>query len=171
MAEQHMTRQRLEAILAAYGGNPERWPSAERGAALALIESGEAGSHNSDEVDLDAVLANAERPVASNMLKANLLEAAAIAVSSEDPQSSAIRRRERNIIVPGFARMFESFVVLKPLSLGAAMVPVLALGIWIGAAVTSEPIGEDELFAAFGEDFDLWTESDMPPDTETTGEI
>lgn len=171
MAGQHMTRQRLEAILAAYGSSPERWPIAERDAALALMESGEAGTHKSDEAGLDAVLASAERPVASNMLKANLLEAAAIVISSEDRQLRAVRRSERNWLVSGLARMFESFVVLKPLSLGAAMVPVLALGIWIGAVVTSEPMGEDELFAAFGEDYGLWTESDLQSDTETTGEI
>jgi hypothetical protein len=166
-----MTRQRLEAILAAYGGNPERWPGAERGAALALIESGEARLSVGDEADLDVVLASAERPVASNMLKANLLEAAAMALSSEDLRSRAVRRPQRSWLVSGLTRMFEGFLVLKPLSLGAAMVPVLVLGIWIGAILTSEPIGEDELFAAFGEDYDLWTQSDTQPATETTGEI
>ena len=96
MAGQHMTRQRLEAILAAYGSNPERWPIAERAAAVALMKSGEAGSQKSKEADLDAVLASAEQPVVSNMLKANLLEAAARVISSEGPQLSAVGRPERN---------------------------------------------------------------------------
>lgn len=166
MAGRQITKERLEAIIASYGSDPERWPEAERHGALALLESGEAVAALHDAARLDALLDGAERPQPSNMLKANLLEGAANSLASQS--------------VPGPARqsgwawraggVLDAFANLKPLALGSMMAPVLALGIWIGASLTSEPMGEDELFAAFGEDYELWMDNDPSLSTDEFGE-
>jgi hypothetical protein len=46
-----MTPERLAQILAAYGARPERWPEAERAAALALLRSDEAAGGTGEALD------------------------------------------------------------------------------------------------------------------------
>lgn len=166
MAGRHVTTERLEAIFASYGSDPERWPEAERSGALALLEGGEGGATLRDAARLDALLERATRPQPSNMLKANLLEAAAKSLTSQ----SALTQVNQPGWALRLAGMIDAFAGLRPLALGSMMTPVLALGIWIGASVASQPVGEDELFAAFGEDYELWTEFEPSLSIEETGE-
>ena len=171
MDEEQISNQRVEAIIAAYGGDPERWPEAERAGALELLErSGERQDRLQGEAELDALLGGPGRPQPTNMLKAKLLEDASIAVV----QGSSHKSRVAPPASPGwFGRLadmvFES-VSLEPLALGGLMVPVLALGIWLGASLTSESLDDEDLLAAFGEDYELWTDSDLPDPSDITGE-
>lgn len=166
MAGRQVTRQRLEAIIASYGSDPERWPETERSGALALLKGREDDATLRDAARLDALLERAGQPQPSNMLKANLLEAA---VNSLTPQSGPTLGSQ-----PGWAWRFtgviDALAGLRPLALGSMMALVLALGIWIGASLTSQPLEEDELFAAFGEDYELWTELEPLLSIEETGE-
>lgn len=60
-----MTLDRLQTILDAYGGNPERWPAAEREAALALLaSSAEARRMVNAAAPLDRALAGLANPAA-----------------------------------------------------------------------------------------------------------
>ena len=171
MAEERISNQRVEAIIAAYGADPERWPEAERAGALARLErSGERRDQLQGEAELDALLGGLGRPQPSNMLKAKLLEDASVAVV----QGASHKSRVAPSASPGwlgrFADMVFETVSLKPLALGGLMVPVLALGIWLGASLTSEPLGDEDLLAAFGEDYELWTGGDLPDPSDITGE-
>lgn len=166
MAGRQITRERLEAIVASYGSDPERWPEAERQGALTLLEDGEVVAGLRDAARLDALLEGAERPQPSNMLKANLLEGAVNSLTFH----SAPGRVHQSGWTWHLTGMMDAFANLKPLALGSMMAPVLALGIWIGASLTSEPLGEDELFAAFGEDYELWMENDPLSSAEDIGE-
>lgn len=172
MAGRQVTRQRLEAIIASYGSDPERWPETERSGALALLKGREDDATLRDAARLDALLERAGQPQPSNMMKANLLEAA---VNSLTPQSGpAPESALTQVSQPGWAWRFtgviDALAGLRPLALGSMMALVLALGIWIGASLTSQPLEEDELFAAFGEDYELWMEFDPSLSIEETGE-
>jgi len=70
-----MTRERLEAILAAYGADPKRWPAAERDAALAFAR---ANAIDLSEAKItDALLDLAPPPAPpSDLLMARVLRAA-----------------------------------------------------------------------------------------------
>ena len=55
-----MTEERLKSLLAAYGGDPARWPLGEREAALSLLQTSAAARSAADEARaLDAVLGGA----------------------------------------------------------------------------------------------------------------
>lgn len=167
MAGRQITNERLEAIIAAYGSVPEKWPEAERSEATALLDDTRARDTLLEAARLDALLERAERPIPSNMLKANLLDGAVTALASRTIRPNT-RQSDRSL---GLAGLIESLTTLRPWALGSVMAPVLALGIWIGAIMTSEPIDEEELFAAFGEDYELWTESEPSLSSEETGEM
>src|SRR5262245_47824403 len=57
MPRDPMTLARFEELLDAYGGRPERWPDAERDAALALLERSDVARARRDAAGaLDALL-------------------------------------------------------------------------------------------------------------------
>ena len=171
MAEEQISKARVEAIIAAYGADPERWPEAEWAGALASLErSGEGQDQLRGAAQLDALLGGAAQPQPSNMLKARLLEDA----SSTVTQGASWKNRSELSASSGWVErvtdwIFET-VSLRPAALGGIMVPALALGIWLGASLTSEPLNDEDLFAAFGEDYELWTDSDQADPSDTTGE-
>ncbi len=171
MAEERISKQRVEAIIAAYGADPERWPEAERTGALELLErSGEGLDQLRGAAQLDALLGGAAQPQPSNMLKARLLEDASIAVVQGTSHTSRVAPSASPGWFGRFADMVFESVSLKPLALGGLMVPALALGIWLGASLTSESLDDEDLLAAFGEDYELWTDNDLPDLSDITGE-
>lgn len=68
-----MTPERLAAILQAYGANPDRWPDAERMAALALMNSNAVGHLMREEHELDALLGTYEVPAPGPATKGRVL--------------------------------------------------------------------------------------------------
>jgi len=69
-----MTEERLRSLLAAYGGDPARWPLGEREAALSLLQTSAAARSAADEARaLDAVLGGASAVVVPAELTARLL--------------------------------------------------------------------------------------------------
>lgn len=171
MAEERISIVRVKAIIAAYGADPACWPEAERAGALAALErSGETQDQLRGAAQLDALLGGAGQPQPSNMLKARLLEDASNTIT----QGANWKGRIEPSASPGWSErvtewIFET-VSLRPVALGGIMVPALALGIWLGASITSEPLDDEDLFAAFGEDYELWTDSVLADPTDTTGE-
>lgn len=71
----NVTLERFEALLDAYGAEPERWPSAERDAAKALLES-DARAHalHQAALALDSQLERVEVDEPSARLRARVLE-------------------------------------------------------------------------------------------------
>lgn len=178
MTERQISTERVKAIIAAYGTDPARWPKAERANAVSLLEDlADKMEGLPEAAGLDASLESVAQPRPSNMLKARLLEDASLAIMSAE---SGVRTGEPSGLrgLAGLIEWFADFVgapaSLKPLAVSTVMVPALALGIWVGIVLTSEPLGEEELFTAFGEDYELWTEGDLPepfdPLSELTGE-
>ncbi len=178
MAGTQISKERLDAIIAAYGADPARWPEAEREGALKLLQSStERGTALHDAADLDASLESAAQPEPSNILKARLLEDASRAiVSSRNTAGAQEQSGLRGLagLIEWFADIIATPVTLKPVAVAGLMAPVLALGMWVGVSLTSESLGDEELFAAFGEDFELWTEGELSepfdPSSELTGE-
>ncbi|HYE00512.1 MAG TPA: hypothetical protein VEH84_14095, partial [Alphaproteobacteria bacterium] len=73
-----MDAARLRALLDAYGARPERWPPAERAAALALLAaSAEARAARAEAAALDALLDLAAAPAPSAALVGRILGDAA----------------------------------------------------------------------------------------------
>ena len=69
-----MTEERLRSLLAAYGGDPARWPLGEREAALSLLQMSAAARSAADEARaLDAVLGGASAVEVPAELTARLL--------------------------------------------------------------------------------------------------
>lgn len=69
------TLARFEQLLEAYGGEPERWPSAERDAALRLLQSEpRARALQTAALQLDAQLGELLMPEPSAQLRARVLE-------------------------------------------------------------------------------------------------
>ena len=72
-----MTPDRLDAILAAYGARPERWPAAERAAALSLVASDPSRARRlEDEAGLDALLDGNLAPTVHAALVSRILAGA-----------------------------------------------------------------------------------------------
>lgn len=171
MAEEHISKERVEAIIAAYGADPERWPEAERAGALALLEEFREGLDQlQGAAELDRLLGGLTQPQPTNMIKAKLLDGASQAMISGGGQRKSVERGVTPGWIESFTAMIFETVSLRPLALGGIMAPVLALGIWLGAALTAEPLDDEELFAAFGEDYELWTDSELPDPSNMTGD-
>jgi len=125
-----ITIERLEQLLDAYGADPERWPPAEREAALSLLErSAEARARRDAAASLDALLdlVPAERPPAE--LAARVMEAA----------------RSQLQPPPNRRRAWPYLAAAVPLAAAAA------LALWI-ARSPEQPIGEatPEMIALLG---------------------
>lgn len=72
-----ITEARLRVLLDSYGADPGRWPETERAAALALLaRRPDLAAERERAARLDALLAVAERPRASGVLTARLMQAA-----------------------------------------------------------------------------------------------
>jgi hypothetical protein len=72
-----MTRERLQELAAAYGGDPARWPAAERDVALRLLEAcPDAEALLREARDLDMRLALPEPAAPTPALRAALLRSA-----------------------------------------------------------------------------------------------
>jgi hypothetical protein len=70
----HLSPARFRALLDAYGAAPERWPAADRAAALALLaESPEAREQQAHAARLDALLDMVAAPEPSAELRARVL--------------------------------------------------------------------------------------------------
>ena len=70
---------RLEALLEAYGADPERWPAAERDQAVALLaSSAEARALQREAATLDRMLDLAAPPAPSPELMADILAGASV---------------------------------------------------------------------------------------------
>jgi hypothetical protein len=93
-----MTLERLRQILDAYGASPERWPAAERDAALALLDSTpEARAARNVAARLDAALDLAPAADASDELTARVLAELPGAVADVAPSHAEHQRRAAHV--------------------------------------------------------------------------
>ncbi|MEO1037951.1 MAG: hypothetical protein AAFX09_00260 [Pseudomonadota bacterium] len=139
-----MTSQRVLDILAAYGGDSERWPSAERAAALALIAS---DSELRAQLNAARALDEAMKPAALEPVGGRLAEQIEARLLDE----VSARRAAQSSPIQRWA----------PMAAAAALSLGLGLG-WLGAAATPlDPLDETSLYAsAFGaiSDDEDWTQ-------------
>lgn len=117
-----MTPERFEALLAAYGADPARWPAAERGAAQAFAERARGAPMLARERRLDALLAAAGTPApADEALLTRLL-----AVPGQG--------RPRGFLA-GVTRDVRAFLAPRALAGElAALAAALLAGLWLGAS-------------------------------------
>jgi hypothetical protein len=89
--ENAMTQERFEALLAAYGADPRRWPLDERAAAEAFAAGAEAKAALTEARTIDALLAlDARAPSANEALRARILAAAPRASTAFDWRAPAM---------------------------------------------------------------------------------
>ncbi|WP_022661488.1 hypothetical protein [Paucidesulfovibrio longus] len=136
-----MTRNRLARILEAYGGNPSRWPEAERAAALALLESlPDAQQLREQALRLDLLLDASPETEPSPELRT--------AVLSARPRRSAPRFR----LLPWRDRIADLFGEIVPgLPARRMAATVLAASFLCGAALGAFGGNPDATAAANGE--------------------
>lgn len=132
-----MTPERFEALAEAYGGDPTRWPAAERDGALAWMAErpNEAQAVLERAAELDDWLAAAPAPRASGELAARITAAA--------PQ----RRVWRNV---GW---------WLPAGMGAGLAAACAAGVLVGLQIPQPQASEaDAVLAAVTEGLDLYAD-------------
>lgn len=131
MTHATISAERVRAILAAYGGAPQRWPRDEREAALALIEADPSlGMDMAEARDLDATLALHPEPPE---LTINPLAIAAAARAASVPPGK-VGARHRSGFWPRAA------------SLAAAAVLGFAVGV-SGVGRGSAPLDPEDALA------------------------
>lgn len=117
-------RDRLQAMLAAYGADPSRWPEADRHlASWPAVSDPDLSPSLEDAVRLDAVLARASRPVAPAMATERLIHAANERPGKVVSFAPAARPqpRARQAALP------------RRIAVLAALAASLALGVYLGA--------------------------------------
>lgn len=129
MADTQAKMDRLQAVLAAYGADPARWPQSDRELAPLLTATHpDVAASLEDARSLDSALAHASRPVvpmaAADRLVANAAEARVNVVAF------ARHGKER----PAAPRTAQS----SRLAIATSLAASLALGIYLGATGQSE---------------------------------
>lgn len=137
MNDTRITLQRLADICAAYGGDPRRWPPAERAAAEALCAgSAEARALLTEAADLDRTLAALPALNVTPQLRARVLAAI--------PQSLT-RATAREVL----ADLFGWRPALPALAF--ALLCGIAVGLWLPAGADTDT--EDEFAVALATAF------------------
>jgi hypothetical protein len=131
-----MNLARLENLVAAYGGDPQRWPVAERGAALALVERS----------------AEARERVAEARRLDRALDAATNVIVDELSIARVTARIQRHLSEPravggGSWLSLLLDAVTPTWTRGAALASVVALGILVG--LSSDPSSFDTADASY----------------------
>lgn len=142
-----MTLERLQQLTEAYGARPERWPEAERAAALALIASDPGARRLADEaVKVDRLLdESASAPVT------RALEERILAQLPSNGRRSA-----------GFAERLGEWFAARAWLPASALACSLALGLAVGALLPGlvgfgDPGPVDPALLAFGDaQADFW---------------
>ena len=114
-----MTKERFEALLDAYGADPDRWPDAERDAALAFAKSSAAARLRLDEAALlDRLIDQADTAPVTSELQTKILAAFAQARAHRSAGLST-----------AFAKLMPGRTAWVP---ATALAASLALGLGVG---------------------------------------
>lgn len=145
-----MTLRRLAALLDAFGARPERWPAAERAAALDLLRVSRAARRiQSEAAELDTVLDRAPAPAPSaalfdRVLAANLGTAAPPTSSRTSMTSERPPTHVRPVAASGASRPAAGHPgrYQRMLVGGASLATAAALTLWLalGSSPASAPI-------------------------------
>ena len=123
-AERAMTRERLQALLEAYGAALDRWPSAERGAAEALLARSESARAAKAETGrLDELLDRLQPPAPSPALAARLV-------------ALRVARAPRPAPIAALPALMRRPKAVAQLSRPALFVAASLLGLAVGIAMT-----------------------------------
>lgn len=143
----NITLERFETLLDAYGAEPERWPSAERAAAEALLESdARAQALHQAALTLDAHLEHVEVDEPSARLRAQVLE-----IPIRHPRAHGV------LHAPRYSGWRLSLLALVPCVLG-----FFSGALWLNHADTGEDdTWNDVAQMAFLSDLDV-SEEDAP---------
>jgi hypothetical protein len=138
LAREPMTAGRFSALLEAYGANPDRWPSAERGTAEAYLAVNASNAVAGDAARLDALLDGAQPVAVSATLRAQILAAFDLV--------AARRRRALTTILGRTLRRFGNAVwpdapLWQP---ATALAFSLLIGVGAGMVMPLESLLHDE---------------------------
>jgi hypothetical protein len=160
-----MNKNRAIEILDAYGADPAKWPKGERQGLQALLDMDQEG-----ELDLyaakalDDALAEDDAPLMPATLKATLLADVVDTLTVHPSTKLAEHSLDVSDRILGALKSFsEVHTVMRTAIMSGSVVAVLALGVWFGTSLSYEPLGEEDLYAAFGEDYGLWDEDPSTP--------
>ena len=134
MTMQAMSLRRFQAILAAYGARPERWPAPERGAAEALAASSPAARALMEEAAaLDVLLDTVPAPAVAPALRAAIMDAA----------PGGTRRPWLAELADGLRSAFAGLGGYRVM--GPVMAASLVLGVIVGGAFPIDPGSRPDL--------------------------
>lgn len=142
-------RRRLEAVLAAYGADPARWPAADRQRLERFIAAGELAANETAEArEIDALLDRASRPVPPAGAVERLL---AMARAGEGGERDNVVLFSR----PAERRAAEQAPVIRRGGVAAiaALAASLVFGIYLGATGLAEGFLPRMLTGNGGESF------------------
>lgn len=151
-----MDRDRLRQILDSFGGEPSRWPAAERSAAESLLaRSPELAGDRKSALALDALLGRAPEAAVTPALRTRIYEQAVHALGAPAAPARA-RRAVLSRLVDGLASLFRLpdasgglMAYARPIS-AALLAVCIGLGAGVslpGASGTSPPSEVDYLSA------------------------
>lgn len=138
MTDVTMTEERVAALIDAFGASPERWPDAERHAALALLaQSSSARARLADARALDLMLDAAPVEQPSRALEERIMAAR--------PRPALVRAAPQPVQKPGFSlpKLNGGFFASLWASYGSAALPTgmlaasIILGMGLGSTVNT----------------------------------
>lgn len=129
MAEAQAKMERLQAVLAAYGSDPARWPEGDRELApLLTAPDADLSASLKDARSLDSALAHASRPVPPTAAMDRLVARIRDEAITEAPDNVvAFSRRGATLAAPRTA-------LSGRLAIATSLAASLALGIYLGAS-------------------------------------
>ena len=138
-----------------HGADPAKWPEAERAELTAfLADEAELGIEVSQTLDearaLDASLDLLSEVPTPPTLRVDLLAEAHATLSEQlgGPE------RQQGSLSNWLVSMGREFIALaKPPAIAGVMASALAIGVWFGATISVEPLQDEEVLTAYGEDY------------------
>ena len=129
-----MTETRLLDLIGAYGSDPQRWPRAERAAALTRLQASDAGQQLlAAEASLDVVMASDPAPAVEPRLRQRVLSIPALEPA---PRPSPVR--------PGLARRMSPFVEFWQPAAGLAAAALVGFAVGLATPPTPDLVLDQE---------------------------
>ncbi|MEM8987669.1 MAG: hypothetical protein AAGC95_13205 [Pseudomonadota bacterium] len=148
-----ISAERLQALIAAYGADPKRWPEADRTLALDAMQregaAPEIAARLAEEQALDRLLDSAPAPSMSDAFAARLIAAAPVAEvpsAAHDISWASTAKPDRRSIVGVLVAFMRPARLVPAAALGVAAVLGVVAG--AGGAFVVEPLSPEAELAA-----------------------
>lgn len=148
-----------------HGADPENWPQEERAELVAYLEAEPGAQLGLEEAKaLDDALGLVNDVPLPSTLKADLMAEAHATLVGKSVNDA----RPESGLLSWMLNVGSQFAALaRPPAVAGLLASVLVIGVWFGASISVEPLEDDEVLTAFGEDY--WDDDedlfDLPGET------